>query len=534
MFCSGGCAFSPGPLLRWLPPIFSDGFARLRALGIPVPDAEDQWVGTESEYYSGADFAPPVSLADRGWLSESNGRFLGPRLRELPVQDEAARELREDLIKRLRDGDETAREEWMKLPESINPTEYAPADLREDVAAIIAYCRESEQLDADDWEWQYYTTPVMGEYFVLAAQIDALGDPDLANELAAALFALVGHPYRIIDAAVSLVADARLARLTNEFHASSDWTSYRDGLTGLVREFPRGWDRRSGVLILGENVRDRLTIPPPRLAREAMEILPQGSEKILEEIMASSDGGKLGYLQGDWLLPPLPREEESGEVGDVGESEASAERSSLEELLGLKADALPFLAAMVESDRLSLTWTGENDTRFNPWAALRDNRADPDDPEETYETLPRPRSARELAQNLILYAIPESAIPESYAMEGWELAEATLEWWRLHRELTPVELARLYFHEGSASQKQTAIAHLHVHGTSQDDTAIRKWILTEEYAGENLDVLGSYCQAKKEAAAKFLGEYLRQFEKRPRRCLRRMCSGNARVWGPSS
>lgn len=102
-----------------------------------------------------------------------------------------------------------------------------------------------------------------GRLMLFAAQLQAAGETESANSLAAALFGAAENDSALIDGAISHLAGTDYTAATNAFFETTDWEAYHTAVKALLEKFPRGWADAPAVALLSSGLGKRSASPPP-------------------------------------------------------------------------------------------------------------------------------------------------------------------------------------------------------------------------------------------------------------------------------
>mgnify|MGYP005840836133 CR=1 FL=1 len=487
---------------------FSDGFARLAALGLPDMEGA-QWTS----------HVPPT-IAQSSPLSDWTYREVG-------IQP-AGRAWRFP-------GDEPSYLHYGKTTittsEETTDTK-AESALEIDVKHLIRTLEKIASGKSDNSSSSYFAT-IRGAILVFATQVHGAGHPEEANRIANALFQTSTDRVAIIDQAVSEFANAKYAEITERFFAEHDWQSYHRDLSAIVEAYPRGWDKRLAVAMLIDRVAKRasnaptsipelpeINFDPDALAAVNQWMKPAGEkpevsedelanmaqqhginladvpaehrDTIIQQLMQLREGGYNAHHTNIWLLnPPDPK----------------SAHDPIAKTKSLGMAAVPVLAALVEDD--TLTPIQNNSNQRTHYSSYRSSEAEL--ARQYYQSMPRPMSRGEIATQLLQSILPgteQHSQPSPLAMR-----DRAVEFWQLHHQKSSTELALVYFTEGNDQQKQLAAQHL----ASSDDP--EAWKAFEKVILEAPDILTvaafvqPYLEKRKHEARDFFETFAQKVRK---------------------
>ena len=530
---------APVPAAPAAPADFSDGLARLAALGLPD--------------MKGATWVKAPKDAPSAIQSRSEFRNLGVKLQG------GAWKLAGDKPRLIDFGSATelgsgSEDEEKPAPESSGkpgllekmlrnhaasqpPKETKPKpaiSVEEDVKRIIDALGNKAVTDRFI-ERLRYDQDILGipaHCLIFAAQLHASGHTDQANRLAAAVFATFPDATQIIDAAVGALASQELLVATNAFFEKQDWKSYRDTLKALLEKYPRGWGAASGVTLLVPALDKRvagelppvpslpgITLKPEALAAlaEMLETrtapegggvrLPNGMDisdipaaeraQVLAMLRHGSLSGMEETRDGIWILPEQSGDDEEDE-GEDGKEDEKTEPGAIEKLQAMGMDGMIAFAAVTEDSTLV-------PVRNHSYSRSSYGIDEDDSPEDTYDKLERPKSRGEIACDVLTSTIPGSDDGES--LDPAALRDAAVDFWKKHRDKSTVELALVFAREGDSSQKQEAAYYLSQSEDKEFRQAFEKLVLDSEQPSDFTSVVESYLDLHKAEARSFFDAY---------------------------
>ena len=233
------------------------------------------------------------------------------------------------------------------------------ADLDKDMAILAAAAEkkmtgsESGSNSIPEYE-QRQKTQGAGRALLFLAHLERQDRGDYVSKVLPGVLAQASSADKALDAAVSLVADGRLAQLSNEWETRGDAAAYARGLEALAGEFSRGWDHRDAALLLARRIRN------PTPAPEASDANAKKAAGLL--LALKPEGLSELPMEHNWMLPgPIPGSEfnpvspssplTEDQVSTTAES-GTAPRSALTVFLSGKRTAAAALARLLNDHRL--------------------------------------------------------------------------------------------------------------------------------------------------------------------------------------
>jgi hypothetical protein len=306
-----------------------------------------------------------------------------------------------------------------------------PADLEKDMARLAeGVAKISGAVGDEDFlsgSRQVQAALGAGQALLFLAHLQRQGHEEFVGGTLPGVLALAPSPEMTLDAAVSALANGRLARLTDDWIARGDAPAFAKGVEALVGEFSRGWKQRDAAVLLAQRARQPAVSPhagEPAVAKAAAFLLG-----------LPPDALSLGIHRGNWLLPTNPDpNREAAELGDSGFASADAAvPDPLAPLLAGRRATAAVLARLLDDHRLMRARGGSK--RSFLWRSID---ASPEERlKEFYDELPRPLEVGEMAATLLEPVLPDSLRNIS---EGSRTAQ-TLAWLREIEELSDDQLA---------------------------------------------------------------------------------------------
>ena len=471
-------------------PDFSDGFKQLVALGLPALDANAKWVTSRDTRLPYELTRAAKALKGSAWLLPASGG----KARLLPLG-------------------------------AVTPTDGKPSsstpDLAKDVAIIIAAVNKSARNIGEDrsdslLNDRYSSSTIDADLFLFATQLHQTGHPELANQLAFAIFSAVPSRESIVDAAIDKFASSLYQEAATAFFASHDWVAYGKSLTELSRRFPRGWSSREAVsLFLPQVAQQAAGLSPPVPTLPDTPIDPRALE-IVSELTELPKPAATSPTAPDTSAEALMRRRmiEMGEYADGSDSgirplwlldppgDPKPNAPPLERLTALRMAALPALAALLGDPFLTHT--------PNSSSSYRSYYSSSESPEEIlfrkYQALHRPSTRGELAKQLLLATLPDYA-DSSNETDDETLRMQAIEFWQAHQKATREELMAVFLREGSRNQVTQAARLLATASDSLSHRIFEGYVLGLDPALGACQEVQTYLRTRRSAAQPFFDAY---------------------------
>lgn len=463
-------------------PDFAEGFTRLAALGMPMPDPKASWTSSRNAEISYIIRRNAPNLKGNAWLL-ATPQGNPPQL--LPLGS---------------------------VTPSSDPPSASKPDLAKDVATLIkaihkAAANNDEYKSSELINNTYGSSGAEGELLLFATQLHMAGHPQLANELANALFTSIPSRESAIDAAINHYADTLLSETTSAFFASYDWTSYERSLTNLSTRFPRGWTNRDAVaLLLPQLAKQNAGLIPPQPTLKDIPIDPRALTAIDSWNTPAQANDKPAPRTN---LSPYSYPRESNDAIPslwllAEPTDPSPNSTPAARLTALGMAAIPALASLIGDPFLIPSPAPTHNSR-----TYYSNSSDEDQLLERYRALQRPATRGEIARSALLATLPdpENELDES---DDESLRESALEFWRNHQNATREQLAAAFLSQGSTSQASAA-ANILASSTNPDAHRIfENHVLNLESAASAVTAVQVYLRTRKAAAKPFFDAYAKQ------------------------
>ncbi len=518
---------------------FSEGLKQLAALGLPEMKGA-QWVQPSAELESGETLFSQsyefremrLTLKGGVWkLPGEPARFVDFGSPEAIAQADVGEDSKEAKVPLVRPA---ARTPWSRP--NANPPKPATekkADLSDEEtdAKAIAGLLGKEEFRKELVEHQSYRpSPLPGRCLIFAAQLNAAGKTEAANEVARAVFSLPIEKENIIDGAVTQFADLAYEKVAKAFFEEHhDWAKYCDGVKAVLEKYPRGWDDAGAMAILLPLLEKRASgAPPPVPSLEGVELKPEALAALKQ--MLEPQGGKakgaddaaLARSHGIQLdqIPAAQRarilsmlrqqgmgDEEGSGDGPSGlwlldePEDGEAVNDPLSRLVAMKMDGLIALAAVATDETLvPQPKTGDSDHY-----SYSSHESAEEIARSHYESLDRPKTRGEIAMEWLEAAVPEDESRSSADTEGTALA--AVEFWKEHRKDTPLKLALFYLNSSDRSKRSEAATYLSEREDPEAHAAFEKAVLDSAEPAEFADEVSSYLEQRKTEARSFFEAY---------------------------
>jgi hypothetical protein len=475
-------------------PDFSAGFKQLAALGLPALDAQAKWSAFPEAASTNYELRELVkSVKGNAWLLPSPDA----KLRALALGGTEVIELKSA----------------KKRP--------SDPDLTKDAGSLVAALKKlAAKRDPDDSFSYRSGGSNFGSLLLFATQLYQTGHPDLANQLALAVFELFPSREAALDSAIDLIAEPLYQKASAEFFSTGAWAVYHPSLADLGKRFPRGWASRDAVAIFLPQLEKQATgtrAPAPSLPDAAID--PRALE-IIRELTDKPPADPQQPNTKDKNTRALPSEFESrlrmqmmgeydgGQDGPsslwlLDDSAAAAKPASpLARLMALKMAALPALAALAADPFL----THLPNARSYSGGYFSSSEGSEERTLRIYQSLKRPATRGEIATQLLAATLPDPQ-NELRQADPDSLRDLALTFWKEHQSATREELAAVFLREGNPSQASQAASILAASADPKAHQTFEAHVLAADPAIATFQDVRSYLRARKAAARSFFDAY---------------------------
>ncbi len=359
------------------------------------------------------------------------------------------------------------------------------ADLDRDLKTIAAALQQEEidvaSIDISQGYRRNEARQKAGGALLLLAQLHR---QERATDVRPLLRDLLAHqqsPEMVVDCAISLLADARLAQCTEQWTQRGDSAAYAESLEKLTVQFPRGWENREAVQLLIRKVRQQK--PSPAIARpevkkaadlflnltlEQFRQLPRRTNWLL----GAEGGGATIAFESDEFI-----EIDDSLVEATTTTSTPASTGPVKAFFQQKRQAAEILASLIEDERF-MRISGDADSGYRSYY-FSSTQSPEEKLREAYEQLPRPKTVGEIAWTLIEPLIPRRSGYGSDEDPSARSARASA-WLEGIRSLSDEELAWQYLRESTSphdSNFRTPLTYLVQHGGEETQQKLREVFL---------------------------------------------------------
>lgn len=412
------------------------------------------------------------------------------------------------------------------------PPEPVVSQAAKDAEKIVKALGKASVAESVNDSMEYGDANLHGRLMLFAAQLQAAGETESANSLAAALFQAAENDSALIDGAISHLADTDYAAAATAFFETTDWQAYHTAVKALLEKFPRGWADAPAVALLASHLEKRAANPPP-LSLPGITIKPEALallDKLLVKQNVELSDEALARMHG-YDFSRYPKQQRAHLIASLratgggissfsnpslwlleGTTEAEPPSGPIESLKAMRMDGFIALAAAVTDETLApIRKQNEGGSYYSsnesPASLIR----------RRYANLFRPVSRGEIAAALISSALPTQEDPYSNSTppEPADLAAQAIEFWKTNKEKSGVELATLYIAEGNDNQRSFASNYL---ATSKDPAAhaaFEKTVLESNDPLSLIQAVEGYLGTRKAAAKPFATAYIQLIRDNP-------------------
>ncbi len=471
---------------------FSAGFAELRAAGLPdVAGAEyvrldrmDPQVSSSSGLYDLRQDGNAWKTAD---LGPGRARFVVESAQVLDVADARS-----------------ARSATNPAPTGALGT-WRPANLSNDLNAVTTYLAD---LAKDEYGQRRLAdgNGGAGRLLLWAAHAQRAGFTNQANDIADALFRLVGDSRRVVVQAISEIADGAYIDAYTAFKQQGDRAAFLVALRGLLAQYPAGWQKREAVqhladLVAGQGAHTNASgLPDGQWSETERRIARSLLEKPADE------RAMFGWRSGNiWILPAAADDaDDSPPVGDSVFSDIQAQGPAI----------LPLLIALVTDS--TLTGWGTDDLKMIFGSSYYFSSSEPveDMNARLFLEMDRPALRSDMARKFLepLLISGEKYGSPFARMSAEEFQSECRSWYEAYGSNTLTQLAQVYLEEGSRAQRTAAIQYLLAHAGPEDLVALQTHLVDPDDPNESFQAVMEYAVARGAEARGFVEDYIQRLD----------------------
>lgn len=483
------------------PPSFARGFEMLNALGPSAPDQNASWSKIESQH-----------ILQSNALRELSSSMQGNAWRLTSTQDSSP----------------MAIHFGNAVPQNIEFEETPPnGDLKKDTARIIDAISKIERIhDLEEFRrpWSDGGSRTFGPLMIFAAQLHQTGNPQLANQLAWALFQAAPSREAVIDAALDHLGNELYHQVAERFFENHNWQAFHDELATLIEKLPRGWDAQPAALLTLEALTLRVENPtppkpeldgipitqdakaaiawmtkppetsvhppaiPPELVAMLEHIPPEHHARFLEH---HGQGGSTNSLKnpGFWLL---------NNTSDI----TTTNTGPIDQTLALGLEAIPVLAALATDPyptHFHNPHGNRNNFSYSRGAATRAM--------EMHASMVRPATRGDIARMILSPILPD-ARGHLRRADHQVFQDIAIEFYQSHKGKDSGEIAAVYLAEGDDNQKNQAATFLATSSIPRHHVIFENHVLNSAPATANLQAVITFAQQRKTDAKPLLEKYL--------------------------
>ncbi len=358
------------------------------------------------------------------------------------------------------------------------------ADLKKDIEEIKIWVLKQSS-DTNKYYGSNHYSLVLS-FLGLAYQA---GSKDDANEVMKLIFLNDESPEKTIDQLVHGLASDELTKLYEEFNKKQDWQVYYAGLLRLQEKFPRGWKDHQGLSILIPLVKDRVDkkpIPFPKIAGH--EFSDKIKTLIEETTIAPKDAN--GYYG-------------SGGLFVIDKQEVDKNAPAIMRLTGHGMEGFIALVSMIGDETLvSYDLEGNHGNHYYHSYSSDDGKS----AEDAYDSLLRPKTRGEMAEEIILDTLPHDDL-DIDEMGDEQFRELAIEWWREHKDDDKTALIKNYFEHGNSSHTSSLAMTLIQQNTEESRKFFEESTLTGANPENKTELVKTYVQKRRAKAKDFLLKY---------------------------
>ena len=356
-----------------------------------------------------------------------------------------------------------------------------------------------------DSDYPYIGKDAVKGFLTFATLWHSAGETTFANTLVGKIQLMADDQEACIKQELSYIADARHSLITRDFKRSGNWQDYLTGIRTNNYLFGDSWDSIKGSQILESRIATRISGKIPEI--NGPGITPQHTD-LLARLDADGPCVDAPSIPQLWLLPTNMTcliENQYGTYGYQKKTDKPTILSSVEEIMELKAEALPLLAAMLRINR-PLPIFSSSGNQYYPRVHYSSHSMS----RETggmmqYKAMQHPLTSGELARLMLRKVIPAEFDSDE------ALYESTLEWYNSTKTNPPIDIAEAYLNSDIEEISMPALSILSAVGTEKHMKIIEARILEQDSSYQAYEIASNYARARGEKAAAFVEKLAEAF-----------------------
>jgi hypothetical protein len=328
-----------------------------------------------------------------------------------------------------------------------------------------------------------------GPLFLMAAQAWKRGFTNEANRIAIRLFAISGDPRQVILAAYNSLADQQYNQVYNRFLCDEKWPEFSAGLNALLQRFPQGWKNRPGIQILATNVAARIANPVPEIKGDGISD---------EDRVIAAELAAMSALTAEDLANPY----RSSSIWLLAQPSTNTPHTTMQKIYQRGVKSLPLLTALMDDGYLLPMDRSSGGGRSYSIGFI--SNIDGDEPTaKAFDLIQRPITRGELARQLLLPVLitGDKSSYEVARKSQDELRAVAADMAAKLAGKSPIELARVYFKEGTHEQKTAAVMVLLRSTETADIKLVEDMLADTAQLQDNISLLSTYVNIRGPAAA---------------------------------
>jgi hypothetical protein len=372
-------------------------------------------------------------------------------------------------------------------PGELPTVQIKPADLAADLKKLVqgwkAYAQQmhSSRPGSDDEEEDEGSNfgggsqslgGIASQALLFAAHLQRQGKADAVKTVLPPVLKMSGSAEAALNGAVSMLGDARLAALTEQWARQGDAKLYAEGIDKLAEEFSRGWANRAAALLLVERARKQTPAEgaeDPRAKAAAALLLGLRAEQFRDLpmnynwLLMKAEEAESAGMSGGWQNYPSlsgagDEDESSSDDEEEGDENVKPKRGAKPGPGGKASPTKAFFAKPREAAQALALLLGDHRLLRSAGRIRRDSSSwsSEESPEillkKQYAALPRPTELGELAKALLAKLLPGNLSEDEDDNEAGESSgEAAREWVESIAKLSDEDLAWNYLKSSGSS-----------------------------------------------------------------------------------
>lgn len=363
------------------------------------------------------------------------------------------------------------------------------ADLKNDLAVMQKWALDMSVNDG----FEYYSNRYYSGALSFASLAYQAGMKKEANELIKIIFLNHENPEAIIDQLINGLAVSELSALFVEFNLKADWKKYHEGLVQLEEKYPRGWENQLGLSILIPLVKDRADNKPVPFPKIDGHVFSDEIKVLLEKTGATSKASQNEYYA-------------SGGLFLIEKVEKNVKAPAMIQLTQHGMDGFIALVALIGDNTLVASNSNDHYGGGSSYSSYSSSDQEAKSAEDAYDSLSKPTTRGEMAEGIVRNVLPHNN-NELSEIQGDQLRDLAIEWWKEHRNDNKMTLIKHYLEHGNNQHTRALSMSLINQNTEESRNLYEESVLNSSNPEAQTESVKTYVKKRRAKAKGFLQSY---------------------------